>query len=309
MNNDRFITDNIGVDVIIPIFNTNKFWRENLLNIYSRVPVARLLISDGGCTDDSLSILAEFPRVVVYDHRNIKSLGACIKELILQVESEYFIYLHSDVQLPNNWFDTMLSRTSEYDWFECHRKFVIDFEFYTEQYRQMRAFSGSQFGKSDLVKKAVGHIEDDYLYRNEDLIIHDLVLKAGGRYGKVLETYHDHQITNKKGDLEPKIKSLEIKKFSNVEFEKRMWNMQWRGLVKYGLSTTTNLDNISLSILRSKQMRNFRWKDLRRMLVGNSEFNWRKVFQHFYRWRTVRFMKAFVLLIADNTMFFQKYRR
>jgi glycosyltransferase involved in cell wall biosynthesis len=309
MLKDRFTTENFGVDVIIPVYNTNKYWRDNLVNIYSRIPVARLLISDGGCTDDSLDILADFPRVFVYDHSHIKSLGGCLKELILNVKTDYFIYLHSDVQLPENWFDTMFSKIEVYDWFECHRKFIIDYEFFTEQYKQTRAFSGSQFGKSELLKKAVEQIDDDYLYRNEDLVIHDLVLKAGGKYGKVMETYHDHQFTNKKGELEPKIKSLDIKKIANPEFEKKMWNMQWSGLVKYGLPSSSNLDNISLSILRSRQLNNFTWNALRKLVYLNQAHSFKRILFHYYRWRVLRFVKELVVLVADNSRLFQKYRR
>ena len=107
---DRFATDSArAVDVIIPIVHTNELWRSNLISIYREIPVNRLLIGDGGCIDDSLEVARQFPRVEVLDHRNFTSLGYSIRHLIEAVETEWFVYLHSDVFLPPGWFETMFA--------------------------------------------------------------------------------------------------------------------------------------------------------------------------------------------------------
>src|SRR5678815_1931748 len=89
---DRFARDPSGaIDVIIPVIHTNELWEKNLISIYRDVPVNRVLISDGGCKDNSLDIAKRFPRVTVLDHRHTKSLGYCLRLLIEAVATEWFI--------------------------------------------------------------------------------------------------------------------------------------------------------------------------------------------------------------------------
>jgi hypothetical protein len=52
---DRFARDaSDAIEVIIPVIHTNELWRANPNSIYREIPVRRLLISDGGCKDDSI---------------------------------------------------------------------------------------------------------------------------------------------------------------------------------------------------------------------------------------------------------------
>src|SRR5262245_27577412 len=105
---DRLNADpGLAVDVIIPVLHTNELWQANLLSVYREIPVSRLLLGDGGCVDDTIEVARKFPRVEVFDHRAFKSLGFSIRRLIEEVQSEWFIYLHSDVYLPEGWFDNM----------------------------------------------------------------------------------------------------------------------------------------------------------------------------------------------------------
>ena len=309
MLKDRYLQNkDLAVDIIIPILNTNKYWRENLTNIYEMIPVNELLIGDGGCTDDSLIILKDFPRVKVFDHKQYNSQGKSIVELIKSVNSEYFIYLHADVQLPKEWFDIMYDNKDKYDWFECHRKFHIDFTFFTEQHKHERAYSGSQFGKSSVLKSSIQSVEDDFLQRNEDIIIADLV-KEKGKYGKVLDTYHIHQITNKKGELEPKISSVNIQKTSDPSWEKRIWEMQWKGLVKYAQPHDYILNNIYLSILKAKQLKSFKWKDIRIFInVNKSNFSYLKIRIGYKLFVTDNLIKGIAKIILNNTSYFSCFK-
>src|SRR5260370_15393584 len=117
---DRFARSPEGaVDVIIPVLHSNELWKKNLISIYREVPVRRLLLGDAGCKDDTLVIARQFPRVEIYDHTSFKSLGYSVRALMTAVETEWFLYLHSDVYLPEKWFDTMRAHQSEFDWFGC----------------------------------------------------------------------------------------------------------------------------------------------------------------------------------------------
>lgn len=76
---DRYEKDkDRAIDVIIPLLNSNHYFNKSLINFYKRIPINRLLIGDGGTTDDSLEILKKFPRVVVFDQSDFKSQGFSI---------------------------------------------------------------------------------------------------------------------------------------------------------------------------------------------------------------------------------------
>ncbi|MBN1517182.1 glycosyltransferase family 2 protein [Candidatus Sumerlaeota bacterium] len=249
---DRFAYQSKNcVDVIIPVFNTNMLWRQNLLSIYREIPVNSLLIGNGGCTDNTLEILNDFPRVTVVDQSAYHTLGFCIKDLIERVSTAQFVYLHSDVYLPAGWFDAMLSARDRYDWFECHRKALVLVEYdLKSQNEQRRTYSGSQFGSTQLLKKAVESIDDDYLYRNEDIVISELVKSLGGKVGRIAETYHYHQICNKNDNKGPVIESVSIKHVENEEYLRDTLLKQLFGLVKYTSPKNDEIANIIHSVAK-----------------------------------------------------------
>jgi len=223
-----------SVDVIIPLINTNELFEKNLYSIYREIPINRLLIGNGGCTDNSIEIVKKFPRVIIIDQSKYKSQGYCIKELIENVKTDWFIYLHADVYLPKNWYDKMKKHQNEYDWYECYQKLTTLLEFwYENQQKQERAFSGSQMGRTKAFKNILPKIDDDYLQRNEDIIFHELILQQGYKYGRVSDCFHYHQAMNRRGEMEPKFKRISIEKERDEKWEKRIFNMQARGIIKY----------------------------------------------------------------------------
>lgn len=229
---DRYALDSANaVDVIIPVFHTNELWHINLISIYREVPVRRLLISDGGVIDDSIDIVSKFPRVEVFNHRHFKSLGKCIAELIKEVSSEWFIYLHSDVYLPAGWFDAMLPHTEQYDWYGCPMNITV-----LTQYRPetVRPYAGSQIGRKVAFMQGIDRIDDDYVYRQEDFVFNKVVEDAGYKTGKIEDTFHYHQLMYRKStgyDLNIKSVSVETKT-SEAEIL-RTQDTQLRGIVKY----------------------------------------------------------------------------
>lgn len=223
-----------AVDVLIPVAHTNELWKKNLLSIYREIPVKRLLIGNCGCTEQALEIVREFPRTVILDHQNFHSLGFSIRKLIEAVETEWFVYLHSDVFLPQGWFHAMVSHQSEFDWFECNRRKLVLLDYEDgRQNSQKRPFSGSQMGKKTIFQNFLNSIDDDYLYRNEDFVIRKLVEYAGGRYGRVPETFHYHQLMNKSGEFEPDFVRAEFTRRDDTVWMKKTSDMQVRGLIKY----------------------------------------------------------------------------
>jgi hypothetical protein len=222
---DRYQMDPIdAIEIIIPVYHTNELWEANLHSIYREIPVKRLLISDGGVIDNSLEIVARFPRVEIFNHRHYKSLGKCVAELICEVKSEWFIYLHSDVYLPSNWYDVMKKYRNQYDWYGCPMN--ITYMYSVLHNDPNRPYAGSQIGRKEAFSGVENYVSDDYVYRFEDFVFEDFVLNKGFKTGKIEDTFHYHQSMYRqtKGlDLKIKSVSLELNK-TDAELEREMYS-------------------------------------------------------------------------------------
>ncbi|GBF48807.1 glycosyl transferase family 2 [Leptospira ryugenii] len=230
---DRFLDDpEHAIDVIIPIMHTNELWEANLHSIYREVPVNRLLLGDGGAIDDSLDIAKKFPRVVVLDQKNFKSLGYCIRNLIENVETEWFAYFHSDVYLPEQWFDKMLPYQKSFDWYGCPMRHTIMVDYPGEN--NIRPYAGTQIGRKEAFRENLHTIDDDYVYRQEDFVFESLVEKGGYKNGKVEDTFHYHQTMFRPSKwMDLKVKNVSIDVNRKKEEIIRSADMQVRGVIKY----------------------------------------------------------------------------
>ncbi len=263
---DRYIKEkNETVDVIIPLIHTNELWKINLYSFYKEIPINRLLLGDGGCIDNSINIVRQFPRVKVYDHRNIKTLGYSIKKLIEEVKTEWFIYLHSDVFLPEGWFNEMKAKKSEYDWFGCPMRHTVMIEYtYTDE---ERPYAGSQMGKKVAFTNLLNNIEDDYIYRQEDFVFANIVEKGGFKHGKVNNTFHYHQVMHKEGKAERKIKKVNISLDIGRKEEIRSNTMQIKGIIKYLDPNPELAARMSYNFMKLIELNVFSWKDYKNYIL------------------------------------------
>jgi len=231
--------------------HTNELWLKNLHSIYREIPVNRLVISDDGCVDDSIEIARKFPRVIVLDHRSFKSLGFSLRKLIENVETEWFVYLHSDVFLSPGWFDHMYAARSSYDWFESAQRTTVMVDI---PYVHNRPASGSQMGRRKAFDTVLPQIDDDYLYRNEDIIFAHLITEAGHRYGHVNTTYCHHQLMNKKSMWTRKVESISVGISRSPEEEVREYEMQLYGLLKYLKPNSEDFHRFMIPFLITKMI-------------------------------------------------------
>lgn len=220
-----------AVDVIIPIIHTNELWRANLHSVYREIPIHRLLIGDGGCKDDSLDIVKAFPRVEIFDHRSFVSLGYSLRKLIEEVRTEWFIYVHSDVYLPPGWFNTMRAHQPSYDWFGCPQRLTVMVEYPLVDPR--RPYAGSQMGRKAAFEAGISRIDDDYVYRQEDFVLADIVRKAGYTEGRIEDTFHYHQLAHRASPWSRKVKRVVLEVEETPEEEVRAAMTQARGIIKY----------------------------------------------------------------------------
>lgn len=231
---DRAVNSNEELlDVIIPLYHVNRFFRNNLKSYFKEIPINRVIIGNAGADDGVLDVLKEFPRVEILDHRHYKSLGFSLRDLVEKTQTRKFIYLHADVYLPDNWFNIIKTESTYYDWFECDQTIAVECEYLFKSSDSMRAYSGSQIGCSEIMKKAVSEIDDDFLYRNEDIIIQNLLVKCGGKYGKTAKTTHIHQLTNKGGVHARRITGVQVNfEVSSAEKERSNHTYSY-GIIKY----------------------------------------------------------------------------
>lgn len=260
---DRFAGDaHQAVDVLIPVYHTNELWRANLVSIYREVPVNRLLISDGGCIDDSISVVKEFPRVEVFDHSHNKTLGKCLADLIAQVKTDWFIYLHSDVYLPPGWFDAMAKHQGEYDWYGCPMNITVMINY--RLHEPLRPYAGSQMGRTKAFAHGVTGIGDDYVYRQEDFVFNRIVEDAGFKTGKIEDTFHYHQLMYRKSaGFDLNVSRVHVQTVTNEWERARADEMQIRGIVKY-------LDPVEAYVIND--FRDHATRMLSNRQIGYSEF-------------------------------------
>jgi len=100
-------SESIGrVDVVVLTKNSARVLRECLNSIYRNVPVNNLIIIDGYSTDETLDIVRGFQE----RHGNVKLVqtggarGYARQRGIEMVETDWFMFVDSDVVLCRDWF-------------------------------------------------------------------------------------------------------------------------------------------------------------------------------------------------------------
>lgn len=94
------------VDVAILTMNSERKLRDCLNSVYANVPVKRLIVVDGFSTDATIAIMQEFQQkygnVVIVQEKGTR--GSARQTAIQLVQTEWFLFVDSDVVLSKNWF-------------------------------------------------------------------------------------------------------------------------------------------------------------------------------------------------------------
>jgi glycosyltransferase involved in cell wall biosynthesis len=97
---------NKSVDVVVLTKNSERLLRECFDSVYRNVPVSRLIVVDGHSTDRTPKIVEEFQE----KHGNVVFIqdqgtrGSARQKAMEIVETEWFMFVDSDVLLSKNWF-------------------------------------------------------------------------------------------------------------------------------------------------------------------------------------------------------------
>jgi len=94
------------VDVIMLTKNSGRLLKKCLTSVYSNVPINKLIVVDGYSTDETTEILEEFQE----KYRNVTIIqengtrGFARQLALEKVETDWFMFVDSDVILCDNWF-------------------------------------------------------------------------------------------------------------------------------------------------------------------------------------------------------------
>jgi hypothetical protein len=239
------------VDVIIPVLHSNDLWHENLTSYFREIPINRILLGDAGCIDQTVQIAQNFPRIEIINHRHLKTLGSSIADLITKVKTENFVYLQSDVYIPDNWFSKVKPELRDHDWISTPQQIVVMLD-YLLDYEGRRPMSGAQLGKKKIFHGIDGFIEDDFVYRNEEYVLANYVNSRGGSATQVSDAFHFHQIMRRKTlGMEMLVTSVTIQVEEKSRELQRVHETQIFGLIKYCQSTDNAAKDAAESALFS----------------------------------------------------------
>ena len=95
------------IDVVLLTMNSDRKLRQCLASVYQNVSVNRLIAVDGGSTDQTLPILADFGAKygnvkVIMDRHGTRATAR--QKGIENVATEWFLFVDSDVVLCKNWY-------------------------------------------------------------------------------------------------------------------------------------------------------------------------------------------------------------
>ena len=91
------------IDVVMLTKNSEKpFLDMCLKSVYANIPVNKLIVVDGKSTDNTIRILSSYPNLSLIQMEG--SRGAARERGISEVETEWLVFVDSDVILCKSWF-------------------------------------------------------------------------------------------------------------------------------------------------------------------------------------------------------------
>jgi len=208
------------IDIICPVHFVDLDIFKNFLDTwFFNIPIRKLIIGIGKENQELKKLLDYYftHDCIIMEQHTYKTLGYCLQELIDQVETEYFIFLHADVEIPQEWFEQMwISRVKGI--LESLKAPSFGPESFIQASKK-RAYSGAQL----ILKESVENLnfDDDFIYTNEDIIIQNIVQNRGFSYIKTPIFHHHHKKYRKR-----------------TQPRKTILQWQWKGIIKYAFPSS-----------------------------------------------------------------------
>jgi len=186
------------IDVVMLTLDPESFLEVSLFSIYREIPVRKLFVCDGGSKDNTQKILKKFPRVEVYVKPEIRTTGKGIEFLISHVETDWFVFVDSDIELAIGWYDEMRNHEKDLDVIENSKRtlaYHMSREDKIKLQENRRSLDLCHLIKKTAVKNF--QCDDDYMSRFTDYFLRQVVEESGYKYGKVNSTEHIHNETER----------------------------------------------------------------------------------------------------------------
>lgn len=226
------------IDVIMDTLDSADFIEKSLYTIYREIPVRRLIVCDGGSKDGTIDILKKFPRVELYEKPEFRTEGKSLEFNLSKVETPWFAFIDSDLELMPGWYDEMRKYQNQYDVLEASRR-IMAYHIYREDLKKLEPNSRA-YDQCFLMKKEAMQnyrCDDDYLWRQMDFFIRQVVEKSGYKYGKIGTTLHTHNETERiayASDAEKSYRKLVLEEPRHVIIDKnKAKNVTIQGIKGY----------------------------------------------------------------------------
>jgi len=247
------------------------------MNWFKEIPINNLYI---GINNPNVKVEIDHPQVKIIDQLHLKTLGGCLKDLMERVETRWFVYVHSDVQLSENGFEMMqgfiapkvgIIESERVHWdgtYMIANSETIPQYTYENYFERSRSFSGVQLIRKEAIEPLIKRLEDDFLYRNEDMIFQSECKKNGFEYKKTW-AMHVHQTINREW----------TKDWDTTH------DMQWKGFVKY---TDPNELNKIPCLSPLKALLHKKYRDIQHVIIFCQMHNpnWAPtIVEAYYEWK------------------------
>ena len=98
------------VAVVILNFNGKQFLEQFLPSVTKYTANHKIVVADNNSSDDSVSFLAnKYPSVQIVKNTSNAGYAQGYNDALKQIDAEYYVLLNSDVEVTENWIETVIS--------------------------------------------------------------------------------------------------------------------------------------------------------------------------------------------------------
>jgi len=178
------------VTLYIPCYNAESFIRRCLDSVMAQTyPLQEILVIDDGCTDKTLEIVKEYPKVKVIAHPQNKGLGAGRNTALNSVHTEYIANLDADCVAQPDWLEKLMESMADETLAGVGGRLIESFQSTVPDYWRtihMKQHWGNQPCRNP-----------DWIWGHSAVFMTAALKKAGGYDEKFRTNYEDIDISGK----------------------------------------------------------------------------------------------------------------
>lgn len=230
------------IDVIMRTKNSAEILKQSLDSIFQEIPVRKVIVVDGGSTDDTIKIASQYENIEIY-HKPEHNLGQATQFGFRVAKTEWIAVIDSDIILKNGWYSQMSEHMNEFDAVEGCR---ID-HYRVKVVADLTRVKHGVFGQTLIRRKHLLNLNLD-LPQGEDVVTKYHFDQSGLRWKKVRNYLAEHypfetSIHKRTGTVISVIpiyipKELQIqqghfyKKYKMIAFKDVLWKTFIRNIFK-----------------------------------------------------------------------------